>query len=257
MIKLLYIEWLKVKSYRTFYVFIIAYILLTLLFYYGFDKFVKTGPVGLFDLSVVYKFPDVWYYAAYISTWFATIPGLLIINLTSNEISFRTMRQQITDGLSRLDYLKGKLSLIISMSILTGILVFLSGLTFGLLKGGLPSSADFFAHADYIFRAMWVSFGMMSAALFIALLVKRSALAILIFLGIIWIIEPLLGRIWMADIYPYFPMNSLDEFITSPLQLENVKFGMAKTPLGVFIAGIIYPILFVLGAYRILKTEDI
>lgn len=257
MIKLLYIEWLKIKSYRTFYVFMIAYILLILLFYYGFDKFMRTGPIGLIDLSVVYKFPDVWYYAAYISTWFATIPGLLIINLTSNEISFRTMRQQVTDGLSRLDYLKGKLSLILSMSIFTGFLVFLCGLTFGLFKSGLPSSAHFFAHADYILRAMWVSFGMMSAALFIALLVKRSALAILIFLGIIWIIEPLLGRIWMVGIYPYFPMNSLDEFIASPLQLENMKFGMTSTPIGVFIAGLIYPILFILGAYRVISKEDI
>ncbi|MEX1189661.1 MAG: ABC transporter permease [Bacteroidia bacterium] len=252
--QLLKIEWLKIKSYRTFYIFLGSYVLLTAFLYYGFDKFVKQGPI---DLSVVYKFPAVWYYAAYVSTWFAAIPALLMINLVSNEISFRTLRQQITDGMSRMDFLKGKVLLAVSISLLTGLVVLLSGTIFGLTKGGIPSMADFFNEIQFIGRAMWVSFGMMMAALLIALLVKRSALSIMVFLAALWIIEPLLGRVWLPEAYPYFPMNSLDEFITSPMQLENIRFGKTDTPLAVTILGIVYPLLFILGSAKLLKGQDL
>lgn len=252
--KLIKIEWLKLKSYRTFYIFIGIYALLTGLLYYGFDKFVQQGPI---DLSVVYKFPDVWYYSAYVSTWFAAIPGLLMINLVSNEISFRTMRQQITDGMSRMEFLQGKVTLALGLSIITGLVVLISGSLFGLAKGGIPNVSDFFSQMQFVFRAMWVSFGMMMAALLIGLLVKKSALSILVFLAILWIIEPLLGRLWMKEIYAYFPLNSLDEFISSPLQLENIRFGKVETPLAATIVGLIYPILFILGSATLLKKQDL
>jgi ABC-type transport system involved in multi-copper enzyme maturation permease subunit len=252
--QLLLIEWLKIRSYRTFYIFIGFYILLIASVYYGFDSFIQLGPV---NLSVVYQFPNVWYYTAFVSTWFAAIPGLLMINLVSNEISFRTLRQQITEGMSRKDFLVGKLLLAVAISLLTGLVVFLSGMAFGFIKGGLPTSSNFFSDMSYILRAVWVSFGMMSAAILLALLVKRSALAILVYLAIYWIIEPLAGRAFMPDLYAYFPMNSLDEFIVSPFQAESIQFGKQLSTLSATIAGIIYPLLFIAGAYSILKKRDL
>ncbi len=252
--QLIKIEWLKVKSYRTFHIFLGIYVLLILLMYYGFDRFVQQGPI---DLSVVYKFPDVWYYAAYVSTWFAAIPGLLMINLVSNEIGFRTMRQQITDGMSRMEFLQGKIILAVGLSIVTGLVVLISGSLFGLTKGGIPNAGNFFLDMQFVLRAMWVSFGMMMAALLITLFVKKSALSILVFIAILWILEPLVGRIWMKEIYAYFPLNSLDEFISSPLQFENIRFGKAETPLAITITGLIYPIIFILGSASLLKKQDL
>lgn len=252
--RLLELEWLKVKSYRTFFVFTISWLALILLVYWGFDNLIKQSPL---NLSIVYKFPDVWYYSAYISSWLAPIPALLMINLVCNEISFRTMRQQITDGLSRIEFLAGKLLFAVVISLLCMLVVWISGTLFGALKGQSQNWSAYLTELSFILRAGWITFGMMTAALLIALLVKKSALSILVFLGIYWIIEPLAGNIWMKEIYPYFPLNSLDEFISSPFQLQNIQFGKSYTPVSITIAGIIYPLLFIAGAYRLMKTRDL
>ena len=253
MIRLLQIEWLKIARYRTFYVFTGFYVLLIFLVYYGFDKIIH---IGMLDLSVVYKFPDVWYYVAYVSSWFAPVLGLLMINLVSNEFTFRTLRQHIIDGLSREEILKSKLLLAAMISLGAGLVALFSGLLFGFTKGGAASGMDIFSEMGYLLRVVWVCFGLMAAAILISLLVRRSALSILIFIAIYWIIEPLVGRVWLSDLYPYFPLNSLDEFISSPISFESVQFGKRSTPLGVNIAGLIYPVVFVLASWRIMKTKD-
>lgn len=252
--RLLHIEWLKVSSYRSFYVFAGIYAILIFFTYYGVNSFLNLGP--LFDVNSVYKFPNVWYFVSYVSSWFSPILSLLMIQLVCNEFTFRTLRQHVIDGLSREELLYSKLLLAAILSVNAGCLAFLSGLLFGLTKGGIPTTTDFFNETTYLLRVIWSSFGMMTAALLIALVVRRSALSILVFLAFYWIIEPLAGRIWLTEIYPYFPLNSLDEFISSPIQMESIKFGKQATPKGVTIAGIIYPFLFITASFQILKKKD-
>ena len=252
--RLLSIEWLKVSSYRSFYVFTGIYAILIFFTYFGVNSFLNLGP--LFDVNSVYKFPNVWSFVSYVSSWFSPILSLLMIQLVCNEFTFRTLRQHVIDGLSREELLTSKLLMAAILSVYAGCLALLSGLLFGLTKGGIPTSADFFSETTYLLRTIWSSFGMMTAAILIALLVRRSALSILVFLAFYWIIEPLVGRIWLADIYPYFPLNSLDEFISSPINMESIKFGKQTTPIGVTIAGIIYPILFITASLQILKKKD-
>jgi ABC-type transport system involved in multi-copper enzyme maturation permease subunit len=253
--RLLSIEWLKVSSYRSFYVFTGIYAVLIFFTYFGVNSFLNLGP--LFDVNSVYKFPNVWYYVSYVSSWFSPILSLLMIQLVCNEFAFRTMRQHIIDGLSREELLTSKLLMAAILSVYAGCITLLSGLLFGLTKGGIPTSADFFSETSYLLRAIWSSFGMMTAAILIALLIRRSALSILVFLAFYWIIEPLAGRIWFTEIYPYFPLNSIDEFISSPIQLESIKLGKQSTPIGVTIAGIIYPIIFMFTSLNILRSKDL
>jgi ABC-type transport system involved in multi-copper enzyme maturation permease subunit len=253
--RLLSIEWLKISTYRSFYVFTGIYAVLIFFTYFGVNSFLNLGP--LFDVNSVYKFPNVWYFVSYVSSWFSPILSLLMIQLVCNEFTFRTMRQHIIDGLSREELLTSKLLMAAILSVYAGCITLLSGLLFGLTKGGIPTSADFFSETTYLLRAIWSSFGMMTAAILIALLFRRSALSILVFLAFYWIIEPLAGRIWFKDIYPYFPLNSLDEFISSPIQMESIKLGKQSTPIGVTIAGIIYPIVFVLTSLQIIRKKDL
>jgi ABC-type transport system involved in multi-copper enzyme maturation permease subunit len=253
--RLLHIEWLKVSSYRSFYVFTGIYALLIFFTYFGVNSFLNLGP--LFDVNSVYKFPNVWYFVSYVSSWFSPILSILMILLVCNEFAFRTLRQHIIDGLSREELLTSKLLMAAILSVYAGCLALVSGLLFGLTKGGIPTSTDFFSETTYLLRTIWSSFGMMTAAILIALLVRRSALSILVFILFYWIIEPLVGRIWFNEIYPYFPLNSLDEFISSPINMESIKFGKQTTPFGVTIAGIIYPIIFVLASLQYIRNKDL
>jgi ABC-2 type transport system permease protein len=253
--KLIRLEWMKISGYRTFWVFLGLYVLLIFSVYYGFDSVLKLG----INMSSVYRFPDVWYYVAYVSSWFAPILGLMMINLVANEFTFKTLRQEIIDGLSRSEFLAAKLGFAAIISIGAGLIALIAGLTIGLLKGDQGFTQELFSQLDYILRICWVCFGMMSAGILITLLFKRSALAILIFLALFWIAEPLAGRIWLADIYPYFPLNSLDEFISSPISLESPvpNFGRIPTQTGVLIAGLIWPIVFNLISFQLIRSKDL
>jgi len=252
--QLLSIEWLKLKGYRTFYIFLGLYAVLVFAGYFGFDKLIKNGFV---DLSVVYRFPNVWYYAGYISSWFSLIPAILMINLITNEIAFRTFRQHIIDGLSRHETLFSKIGLAAIIAIGAAMLVFFTGLIVGIFKGGSFPTPNNLLHLEYVLRSFWVSFGTMCAGIFLALLIKRAALAILALLIMYWVIEPLIGRLWFPELYPYFPLNSLDDFISSPIQFENIQFGLTTTSIGVTIAGLIWPLIFIYGSYLLLKKSDL
>jgi hypothetical protein len=253
--RLVQLEWMKVSGYRTFWVFLGMYVLLIFLVYYGFDSVLKLG----ISMGSVYRFPDVWYYVAYVSSWFAPILGLMMINIMANEFTFKTLRQEIIDGLSRTEFLAAKLAFAAIISIVAGLEALLAGLSIGLFKGDQGFTKELFFQLDYLLRISWVFFGMMSAAILITLLLRRSALAILIFLAMYWIAEPLAGRIWLADIYPYFPLNSLDEFITSPISLESPvpNFGRIPTQTGVLIAGLIWPVVFNLISFQLIKSKDL
>jgi len=253
--RLIQLEWMKVSGYRTFWIFLSLYALLIFVVYFGFDSILKLG----IDLSGVYRFPDVWYYVSYVSSWFAPILAVLMITLMSNEFTFKTLRQEIIDGLSRSEFLTAKLAFAAIISIGAGIVALIVGFTIGFLKGNQSFGNETFSQLDYILRISWVCFGMMSAAILITLILKRSGIAILIFLSLFWIVEPLAGRIWLADIYPYFPLNSLDEFISSPISLESPvpNFGRTPTKTGVLIAGISWPIVFIIASYQLLKSKDL
>ena len=251
--RLLQLEVLKLATYRTFYVFIIAYALLILGVYYGFDKLVQ---IGIVDISVVYKFPKVWYYSTYVGTWFAPILCLLIINLIANEFSFKTFRQHIIDGLTRQQVLYTKLILAAVFSIFGGLVAGLTGLIVGLIKSGAGSDGAIFQHTEYLLRLIWMTFGLQTAAILITLLVRRSALSILVFLGLFWIVEPIIGNVWFKSMYPYFPLNALDALIASPISLDPPSFGMQSTPAGVIIAALVYPIIYIAASIYIVKKKD-
>ncbi|HQE12953.1 MAG TPA: hypothetical protein PLQ78_09400, partial [Flavipsychrobacter sp.] len=81
MFKLLYIEWLKVKSYKTFRVLIGCFILLLPLWNYGISdgslKLGNTGGINLF--SQAYSFSGVWQNIGFWTSYFSILIALLII----------------------------------------------------------------------------------------------------------------------------------------------------------------------------------
>ena len=159
------IEWLKINGYRTFWVFVGIFMLSTLIVYWTFDKFVQFGPA---NLAQVYQFPVAWYFVSYVTSWFTPFLTLLMITLVSNEISFRTLRQHITDGMSPQEFLYSKVILAAVISFGAMLFAFLTGLIIGLTKGDLASSQNSFSMLDYLLRVFWNSFGLMTAGILLA-----------------------------------------------------------------------------------------
>ena len=116
MIKLLKIDFKKIRGSRVFWILTGLYALLIILFFFGVQGFLddladeanKKSPIPLPGLSA-YSLPDIWHNLAYIAGYFKMFLGVVVIILITSEYSYKTIRQNVISGMSRWDFLKSKL----------------------------------------------------------------------------------------------------------------------------------------------------
>ncbi|HAK12034.1 MAG TPA: ABC transporter permease, partial [Chitinophagaceae bacterium] len=65
-----------------------------------------------------FAFPETWHSVAYFSSWFVMIPSILVIMVITNEYTYKTHRQNIIDGMSRQEFMLGKM---IDVAIIAGV----------------------------------------------------------------------------------------------------------------------------------------
>ena len=241
MINLLKIEWLKIKNYT-------AFILLTCFFalgvvatnyiIYQFKKHVIDEVKGsqiLFSGSP-YDFDVVWKTVSYYSSFFLMLPALLIVILISNEFTFKTHRQNIIDGWSRIEFLHVKIGMAVLMAIGSMLIIIITALLFG-FASGTSFSLNGFENVGY-FLLKAITYNMV--AILISLLTKKSGVAIAVFFiytifenGISLLLFFLAIKLKrdsgtdLGNLGNYLPMNASDGLLTSPLDRFS---GMAVLP---------------------------
>ena len=232
MLDLLKIEWLKIKNYTAFILltcFFALGVITTNYIVYQFKRNVidKVEGSKLLFSGSPYDFDTVWKTTTYYSSFFLMLPALLMVILISNEFNFKTHRQNIIDGWSRLEFLHVKVSLAVLMAIGSTLVIILTALGFG-FASGTSFSLNGVENVGY-FLLKAVTYNMV--ALLIALLAKKSGTAIAIFF-IYTIFEngiSLLLFFWAVNLKKdhgfdwgnlgnYLPMNASDGLLTSPFQ---------------------------------------
>src|SRR6187549_3046156 len=107
MFDLFKIEWLKIRTYRTFWVLFTGFLVFFPAgFYLMAYKYMeqvtnaRTLEENLLKnlLDAPFVFPKVWHAAAWTGGMFFVIIGMLFILLITNEVQYRTHRQNIIDG---------------------------------------------------------------------------------------------------------------------------------------------------------------
>ena len=88
---LLNIEWLKIKSYRTFWILIGFFIVLLPLWnYFIAEGAVVLGSKELNLASQLYGFSSIWQNLGFWTSVFVLFISILVVILTTNEYQFRT-----------------------------------------------------------------------------------------------------------------------------------------------------------------------
>ena len=116
--RLLRLEWLKLRHYRPFWVLFSMYVAgVTVvcssgMFLMNFIKS-KGGDIEGIDPTrlPLYDFPDVWQNMSWVALFLKVILGFIMIISVANEINFKTIRQNMIDGMSEWEWLSSKLVL--------------------------------------------------------------------------------------------------------------------------------------------------
>jgi ABC-2 type transport system permease protein len=223
MLHLLRVEWLKIKNYRTFWI-LLAMTILSIpgLNYVIYDLMNNSFPKTKGGQSVVgspFAFPDAWQTVSWNSSMLFIIPAILIITLTTNEFTFKTHRQNIIDGWSRRQFLSVKLVELLMLAVVCTIVVFLTTLVFGCIANKVAPGQRVWQDARFVFFYFVQMLSYSTIAFLMALLIRRSGLAIGAFL-IYMLAENIIVGIgrhrFKLDGVDYLPEEVTDRLIPQP-----------------------------------------
>ena len=228
MLSLFKIEWLKIKTYRTFWVLFLGFLVFyPVAFYFSASKYMERfGESASLQEKVLksmldapFIFPRVWLAASWMGGLFFIMIGMLFILLITNEVQYRTHRQNIIDGWSRMDFLKAKLSLLIFFVLVSTIMVFLMGLLVGsVYSSSMSGMTDGLYYVGY-FMLMATLYLML--AFFVAMLVKRTGLSIIIYFAIVCIVDNVLWLIFTlkgSQLGYFMPLEAVDSLVPNPFK---------------------------------------
>ncbi len=268
MLRLLKIEWMKVKNYRTFW--ILSILFLVSLFGVNYIAlFIQNHAVekvtdanGKMVVNALigneFTFPDVWQTVAWTSGLLLFIPGLLIIISITNEFSFKTHRQNIIDGLSRTQFILVKMLLALIVSIVSTLAVFVIAFLFGISQSGSCISFDKVENIAYFFVQ---ALSYTSLALLFGLLFKRSGIAIGVFFLYVIVLEHMLQGFldtYLPPIGNYLPLSSGNGLISFPFlrKVANQIITPPQIPY-LLIASFIYFAAYYFACKRKFETDDL
>lgn len=227
MFHLFKIEWLKIRTYKTFWMLFATFcVLFPLALFFTANKYMEKRPgAGMEEEAIKsfigspFVFPKVWQSSAWFGGMFFVMIGMLFILLITNEVQYRTHRQNIIDGWSRMDFLKAKFSLLLFFVVTSTILIALSGLVVGLIFS--KSYTDMADGLEYIGYFSLMATVYLMLAFLVGILVKRTGLSIIIYFAIVCIVDNLLWlTLTLADnqMGYFLPLETTDSLVVNPFK---------------------------------------
>ncbi|QHL88900.1 ABC transporter permease subunit [Nibribacter ruber] len=257
MISLLRIELKKILPYRTFWVILGLQLLLMYVFFYARGHVQINGQMAGAEL---YQFPKIWTHIVYVSSYLNLIPCILLLILVTDEYTFRTLRQQIIDGFSRADVVKGKFSSGVLLSLVCVLFALLLGLGFGIIYGKAVDAGTMFSGIQALGYYLLQLLGYLALAMFFGFLIKKSGLAILAFMAYTLIAEPLIHWKLPDAVDKFMPIKAMASLTPNPNSaLVQMVLGETEslTPAQALIPVILYIALFCFLSYQLLRQRDL
>lgn len=271
MIKLLNIEYRKIRSYKTFWILLGLYFLFLALgllmaeymVNHIVDDINKHTPVPLPHVKIYY-FPWIWQNLAFFSTlrYVLIFPAIVMIILITNEFTNKTIRQNVITGMSKTDFLAGKLELILVLSVVMTLFVLVGTIILGVSNTADITAEMIFGKSVFILGYFVTVISFLTFALLFGFLFRNTGMAIALFTLYTLIAEPILYYflkspvVFENNISRYLPANailSITEYPSIPVLKtifginlqDSVTMGGVGIPLAytVVILGIVFLIL--------------
>jgi ABC-type transport system involved in multi-copper enzyme maturation permease subunit len=226
MLHIIQTEWLKIKSYRAFWwvmvITALSYPGINYIFFNAYKEITKkgssTGEMAKMLLGNPFVFPETFHTAGYFSSFFVFIPAIVVIMMITNEYTYKTHRQNIIDGWSRNEFLTGKFIDVMLITILVTLLYFTVAMVIGFASTKAPVQ-DIFSKSSYVGLFALQTFSQLSLAFLIGFLVRKSFIALSIFIFYYLIVENTAVNILKVkanDQGRFLPLEISDRLIPIP-----------------------------------------
>lgn len=270
MIRLLKIELQKVRPSRSFKVLASMYFIALFLICVGvmpFFQYLKSRFED-FDLDGIdptiipfYEFPDIWQNVTSVAIWFKLLLGFSLIYSITNEFSYRTIRQNVIDGLSKKEFILSKIVMAGFLSLASTVFLFVLGLITGLIYSTELSLGLIFEDIYFLLAFALQLFTFLVFTLFVGTLIKKSiiAMGVLIFWTLVveniaWGRMMYLGEEWISYILPVKAINQLIHIPFPKYLLQEVQDFITLPELG---AVLFYMGLFYWATTRLVMKRDL
>jgi len=275
--RLLQIELIKLWNNRASKTLIYGYfILLTGIALIAAIKF-DIGPIK-FHLAEqgIFNFPYIWHFNTFVAALLKIFLAIIIVSMMSNEYTYKTIKQNLIDGLSKKEFIASKFLTVVLFSIVSTVFVAVISLILGSIYSDYTEWGIIFTDLRFLVAYFIKLVGFFSFCLFIGILVKRSAFA----LGFLILWQMFEGftrgmiRWKLFDgettdaIMGFFPLNAMFNVLKEPFsRLSAVQsvanqigeeialdYGTSLLDMGIVLA---WTAIFIWGSYRILKKRDL
>jgi len=237
MLRLLTIEFYKLKHNRASKVLSIIYFgLLTSIALIAAIKF-DIGPVKFHLAEMgIFNFPYIWHFNSFIAAILKFFLLLVIVSMMANEYSFKTLKQNLIDGLSKKEFILSKFYTVIAFSLISTLFIFVVSLILGLIYSDYNEFAIITSDLEYLLAFFIKLVGFFSFGLFLGILVKRSAFAVGAM--VVWFIAESIFKgylFWsfkeddnpfdkVSEIMQFLPLEAMSNLIKEPFsRLGAVK----------------------------------
>ena len=281
MFRLLSIEFHKLKYNRASKVLSVIYfglltsiaLIAAIIFEFGNFK-LHLADAGIFN------YPYIWHFNTYIAAILKFFLLLVIVSMMSNEYSYKTLKQNLIDGLSKKEFILSKFYTVIAFALISTIFVFVVSLILGLFYSDYNEFSIIFSDLEYLLAFFIKLLGFFSFGLFLGILIKRSAFAVAGML--VWFIGESIfkGYLYWSfrgekipgekvdNIMQFLPLEAMSNLIKEPFsklgairsaansmgeaftKSYNVEFSAILTVL-------FWTFIFIFSSYKILEKRDL
>ena len=233
MIKELKLEWIKVRNYRVFWILFGMYMLAVIIICFGgmfFLEYLKRQGADFNGIDPtflpIYDFPDIYQNTTYLAKFLRVLIAFIIIVSVGNDLTYNTLRQNIIDGVSKKQYLIGKLSFISMVALFSTAILWASCLVNGSIYSHVWGVDYIFDELEFVGAYFYDLIVYSCLAFLLTLIIKKPGFVIIALFLYTMMFEPIAATIlenapFFRDgvwpyITPFFPVHSLNDLIPSP-----------------------------------------
>jgi hypothetical protein len=151
--------------------------------------------------------------------------AVIVIILICSEFNFKTVRQNVISGMSRGEWLAGKILLMMFFALASTIVVFLCSMIMGLTHSSSFEMEMMMDQAHFILAYFIQTVGYLVFSILVGMLIRNTGIAIGIFSIYTWIIEKVIVFYLPDEVGNFLPFEAFANTIKLPF-LDALPLGM-------------------------------